>query len=138
MARNNGLAVVLLGRPHNLLSPEMSKGILELFAAQGVKTFSQDMVPYARDDVEEISQLLGQIHWQHAAKILEVACVAAKTPGLYPVYLRPSNALRIASPWSISSALRMLAISRIWSCNSTTTTPLSAMRQGSKRAWLPS
>ena len=84
---SGGPAVVLLGRPYNVLSPEMSKGIPELFAAQGVKTFSQDMVPYGPADVEEIAVLLEQVHWHHAAKILEIACIAAKTPGLYPVYL---------------------------------------------------
>ncbi len=87
LARSDGPAVVLLGRPYNVLSPEMSKGIPELFAAQGVKTFSQDMVPYEAADVEEIAPLLEQVHWHHAAKILEVACVVANTAGLYPVYL---------------------------------------------------
>ncbi|MGA2612449.1 MAG: acyl-CoA dehydratase activase [Spirochaetia bacterium] len=87
LARSDGPAVVLLGRPYNVLSPEMSKGIPELFAAQGVKTFSQDMVPYGQSDVEEIAPLLEQVHWHHAARILEVACVVANTPGLYSVYL---------------------------------------------------
>ena len=87
LASSNGPSVVLLGRPYNVLSSEMSKGIPELFAAQGVKTFSQDMVPYEQSEVEEIAQLLEQVHWHHTAKILEVACVTANTPGLYPVYL---------------------------------------------------
>jgi predicted CoA-substrate-specific enzyme activase len=74
-ARLDGPAVVLLGRPYNLLDPDMSKGIPELLAAQGVKTFLQEMVPYE------------QVHWHYATEILEVACVVAKTPFLYPVYV---------------------------------------------------
>jgi predicted CoA-substrate-specific enzyme activase len=87
MACTEGPAVVLLGRPYNLLSPEMSKGIPELFAAHGVKTFLQDMVPYVPQEVEEIAGLLEQVHWHQAARLLEVAVVVAGTPGLYPVYL---------------------------------------------------
>ncbi len=34
-----------------------------------------------------IEPLLDQVHWVHAAGILEAACVVADTPGLYPVYL---------------------------------------------------
>ena len=43
--------VVLLGRPYNVLSPEMSKGIPDMFGTLGVKTFFQDMVPYGPADV---------------------------------------------------------------------------------------
>ena len=78
-------SVVLLGRPYNVLSPEMNKGIPEMFGALGVKAFSQDMVPCEPRDVERIAPLLSMVHWLHTAKILEVACVAADTPGLYPV-----------------------------------------------------
>ena len=75
------------GRPYNVLSPEMSKGIPDIFGSLGVKTFYQDMVPYGPDDVERIAPLLDMVHWLHAAKILEVACVAADTPNLYPVFI---------------------------------------------------
>jgi predicted nucleotide-binding protein (sugar kinase/HSP70/actin superfamily) len=79
--------VVLIGRPYTVLSPEMSKGIPEIFGSLGVKCFFQDMVPYSREEVEEVSGLLEAVHWRYAAKNLEVACVAARTPGLYPVFV---------------------------------------------------
>ena len=79
--------MVLLGRPYNVLSPEMSKGIPDIFGSLGVKTFFQDMVPYAPQDVRRIAPLLEMVHWLHAARILEVACVVADTPNLYPVFV---------------------------------------------------
>jgi predicted nucleotide-binding protein (sugar kinase/HSP70/actin superfamily) len=79
--------VVLLGRAYNVLSPEMSKGIPGIFGSLGITTFFQDMVPYDRKDVERIAPLLDKVHWLNAAKILEVACVVADTPNLYPVYI---------------------------------------------------
>jgi predicted CoA-substrate-specific enzyme activase len=79
--------VVLVGRPYNVLSAEMSKGIPEIFGAQGVKAFYQDMIPYDRSDVADIASLLENTHWLHAAKILEIAQVVAGMPNLYPVYI---------------------------------------------------
>jgi predicted CoA-substrate-specific enzyme activase len=80
-------SVVLLGRPYNVLSPEMSKGIPGIFGSLGIKSFFQDMVPYTPLDVKRIAPLLDLVHWVHAAKILEVACVIADTPNLYPVFI---------------------------------------------------
>jgi predicted CoA-substrate-specific enzyme activase len=80
-------SVVLLGRPYTVLSPEMSKGIPEIFGALGVKVFYQDMVPFTPAQVERISPLLAAVHWHYAARILEIACVVADTPGLYPVFV---------------------------------------------------
>jgi predicted CoA-substrate-specific enzyme activase len=83
----SGPGVVLLGRPYNALSAEMNKGIPEIFGALGIKTFYQDMVPYARREVAGIEPLLRMVHWLHAVRILEVACVVADTPNLYPVFI---------------------------------------------------
>ncbi len=87
MASATSPSVVLLGRPYTVLSPEMGKGIPAIFASLGVKVFYQDMVPYEPADVESIAPLLDMVHWLNAAKILEVACVAARTPNLYPVFV---------------------------------------------------
>jgi predicted CoA-substrate-specific enzyme activase len=87
MAGSTEPAVVLLGRPYTVLSPEMGKGIPAIFGSLGVKAFYQDMVPYAPADVESIAPLLDMVHWLNAATILEVACIAANTPNLYPVYI---------------------------------------------------
>ena len=87
VAGSTGPCVVLLGRAYNVLSPEMSKGIPEMFGTLGVPTFFQDMVPFERSAVRRIRPLLDSVHWLNAARILEVACVVADTPGIYPVYI---------------------------------------------------
>jgi predicted CoA-substrate-specific enzyme activase len=87
IARTREPCVVLLGRAYNVLPPDMGKGIPGIFGALGVKCFTQDMIPYTPDAVSRIRGLLRSVHWENAAKILEVACVAADTPNLYPVYV---------------------------------------------------
>ena len=79
--------VVLLGRPYTVLQPELNKGIPRLFGKLGLRSFYQDMIPYHPDDVEAVAPLLSEINWSYGAQILEVAEVAARTPGLYPVLL---------------------------------------------------
>jgi len=87
LASAHGPSVVLLGRPYNVLPPQMSKGIPGIFGSLGVKTFFQDMLPYTPQDVRDVETLLAGVHWHHAAKILEAASVAARTPGLYAVFI---------------------------------------------------
>jgi predicted CoA-substrate-specific enzyme activase len=81
----NDVATVLLGRPYTCLVPGMNKGIPDILARLGVKTFFQDMLSYDAEDVREIADLLGQVHWTYAARILEAACVVGKRDGLYPI-----------------------------------------------------
>ncbi len=78
---------LLIGRPYTILSPEAGKGIAEIFGSLGIKAFSQDMLTYTWADVADIAPLLGAFQWYYAARALEAAAVAAKTPGLYPVYV---------------------------------------------------
>ena len=85
--KSGDVDVVLLGRPYSVLSPSMNCGIPEIFASQGINTFFQDMIPYSEADVEKIAPLLEEIHWQHSAKILEVAEVVAQKKGIYPVFV---------------------------------------------------
>jgi len=79
------LHIVLLGRPYTVLTPSMNKGILDIFAAQGVKTFYQDMLTYAPDDIRAVQPLLAEIHWHYAAAIIEAAEVVARSKCAYPV-----------------------------------------------------
>ena len=81
------VAVVLIGRPYLVLAPAMNKGIPDLFAALGVKTFFQDMLPGGERELGPVDGLLKAVHWHYAAKILEAAQTAAATPGLYPVWV---------------------------------------------------
>ena len=81
------LHVVLLGRPYTVLTGAMNKGIPNLFASLGIKTFFQDMLSYSPPDTKKIEPLLKQLHWHYAAQILESAEVVAKSPGAYPVLM---------------------------------------------------
>jgi predicted nucleotide-binding protein (sugar kinase/HSP70/actin superfamily) len=65
----------------------MNKGIPNLFASQGIKTFFQDMLSYSNQDTKTIEPLLKQLHWHYAAQILESAEVVAKSPCAYPVLM---------------------------------------------------
>jgi len=84
---NGHLHVVLLGRPYNVLDAAMHKGIPNMLAALGIRTFFQDMLTYGREDVKTIQPLLDELHWHFAAKILEAAEVIAKSPGAYPILM---------------------------------------------------
>jgi predicted CoA-substrate-specific enzyme activase len=77
--------VVLLGRPYTILDKNMNKGIIDIFASMGIKTFFQDMLSYGPEDVAPIKPLLEELHWHYAAEILAAAEVIAKTKGAYPV-----------------------------------------------------
>jgi predicted CoA-substrate-specific enzyme activase len=113
--RDGDIRVVLVGRPYLVLSPEMNKGIPEIFASLGVRVFSQDMVPGLSElsplapggaaageggaagpaagcaelasRLAETRALLGEVRWHYAAGVLESAAVCAATPGLYPVLI---------------------------------------------------
>ncbi len=81
------LSVVLLGRPYTILPASMNAGILNIFAGFNVPSFYQDMLDFDDMDFEPLQDLLTQIHWKYAAQILKSAYIAARTPGLYPVYI---------------------------------------------------
>ena len=76
---------VLLGRPYTVLSRTMNKGIPEIFASLGIKTFYQDMLTYGEEDLRSIRPLLDELHWYYAARITEAAEVIAGSNGAYPV-----------------------------------------------------
>jgi len=84
---SNDPRVVLLGRPYNVLSAVMHKGIPNILAALGIKAFFQDMLSYSREDVNTIQPLLDELHWHFAAKILEAAEVIATSQGAYPILM---------------------------------------------------
>jgi predicted nucleotide-binding protein (sugar kinase/HSP70/actin superfamily) len=82
-----GIKAVFLGRPYTILSKPMNHNIPGIFANLGVKTFFQDMLETDHQDLSLIRPLLKEIHWKHAATILEAAYIAATTKDLYPVYI---------------------------------------------------
>ncbi len=79
------VAVVLMGRPYTLWSADMSKGIADILATLGVKTFEQDMVQVG--ELGELEELIKQVQWQHPKQILGVADTVARTPNLYPLLI---------------------------------------------------
>jgi predicted CoA-substrate-specific enzyme activase len=82
-----GIKAVFLGRPYTILSKSMNNNIPGIFANLGVKTFFQDMLDTNAQDFSLIRPLLKEVHWKHAATILESAYIAATTKDLYPVYI---------------------------------------------------
>ncbi len=84
---SDDIHVVLLGRPYTVLTREMNKNIPDIFAAQGIKVFYQDMLDPGTADLETIRPLLDEIHWEHASAILSAAVIAAQTESCYPVLL---------------------------------------------------
>lgn len=85
--RTEDIRVLLLGRPYVILEKTMNKRIPDIFEEFKIRTFSQDMLQYSREEVREIEELTAAFHWNYAVTILEAAVVAAKRKGLYPVYV---------------------------------------------------
>jgi predicted CoA-substrate-specific enzyme activase len=85
--RSTDVRVVFLGRPYTVLSPVMNGGIPSLFASLGIDAYYQDMLTYEGYQVGNISPLLGELHWEHASRIIETSEVIAREKGVYPVYL---------------------------------------------------
>jgi len=86
-AAGGELHVVLLGRPYTVLSKHMNKGIPDIFAALGIKTFYQDMISATDPAVNAIDSLLSQIHWHYAAEILKAAAQIAVDPDAFAVLI---------------------------------------------------
>jgi len=87
LAAAGGISVVFVGRPYTILSPSLNCGIPEIFANLGVDAFYQDMLPADPLQTAALQPLLEELHWEHAAKILESAATIAARDGLYPVYV---------------------------------------------------
>ncbi|MFH1762135.1 MAG: acyl-CoA dehydratase activase [bacterium] len=85
--RTDDISILFVGRPYTVLENNMNKGIPDIFAAAEIKTYYQDMLTYSREDLVEVEDLLKAFHWNYASKIIESTLVAAKTRGLYPVYI---------------------------------------------------
>ncbi len=81
------IAIVFLGRPYNVLAPELNGSIPGIFKALDIDTYFQDMLEIEPEEVARIEPLLTEVHWKFAARILETAEAVARRPGLYPVYL---------------------------------------------------
>lgn len=77
------IAVVILGRPYTVLSKSMNKGIPDIFASHGIKTYYQDMLPDSDDKI--IEPVLDTLHWSYTSSIVRAASFCSTTEGVYPV-----------------------------------------------------
>jgi len=87
IAATQGIRVVFVGRPYTILSPSLNCGIPQIFANLGVDAFYQDMLPGDPAQTAALKPLLEELHWDHAARILEAAAAIAARDGMYPVYV---------------------------------------------------
>jgi predicted CoA-substrate-specific enzyme activase len=85
--QGDDVRVLLLGRPYNVLPSWANKGIPEIFESLGVRPYFQDMLAHGPEADTAIRPLLETVHWRYAARILSTVEAAAKTPGLYPVFV---------------------------------------------------
>ena len=65
----------------------MNKRIPDIFSKLNINVFYQEMVDFSEESVSEIETLLKAFHWNYASRILKTALIAAKTEGLYPVFI---------------------------------------------------
>ena len=79
------LHVVLLGRPYTVLLKQMNKGIPDILAALGIKTFYQDMLTISEEAKATVAPLLSELHWHYAVEIVKAAAQVADSPDAYPV-----------------------------------------------------
>jgi predicted CoA-substrate-specific enzyme activase len=82
----DGITIVLLGRPYTAVDPTMNKGIPGIIGKLGIRVFYQDMLPAAIPS-DSTARLLAGVHWKYAADILLAADQIARSPGLYPVFV---------------------------------------------------
>ncbi len=81
------IEIVLLGRPYSVLMPDMNKGIPDLINDRGVRTWYQDMLEETPDALSEILPMIRELPWDYGKQILKAAETAARTKGLYPVFI---------------------------------------------------
>ncbi|MCX7025115.1 MAG: acyl-CoA dehydratase activase [Spirochaetes bacterium] len=89
LARTDGPVAVLVGRPYDVLAPEMNKGIPDMIAAFGLPAFFQDMLPILSrgESSDDLTRLRGEFHWDYAVRVLEAAAWCARNPRAYPVFV---------------------------------------------------
>lgn len=79
--------VMLLGRPYTVLSPAMNNNIPDIIEKTGIKTFFMDMLSNEQVDESKADELIKNMQWKFASKILHAADVVAKTDNCYPVLI---------------------------------------------------
>ncbi|MFA6318066.1 MAG: acyl-CoA dehydratase activase [Elusimicrobiota bacterium] len=82
-----GVNVVLLGRPYLALDPALNLHLPRQLEAEGAKVFWQDEFDLEGFVPGYGAKHLERMHWHYGRTILKLADYAARTEGLFPVFL---------------------------------------------------
>jgi predicted CoA-substrate-specific enzyme activase len=81
----NDIHIVILGRPYTVLLPSMNNHIPEIIEKNGISPFFMDMLPLKQKEISKADELIKNIKWIFASKILYAAELIAKTDNCYPL-----------------------------------------------------
>jgi predicted CoA-substrate-specific enzyme activase len=87
LEEDNAMAVVLLGRPYNLLDPTLNQGVPEMIEQRGFRVLTQDMLGPDLPGAGVAPGLCDQVHWHYGKLILRAVDAILANPRLFPVYL---------------------------------------------------
>jgi len=87
LEREDAMAVVLLGRPYNLLDPSLNQGIPEMIQQRGYRVLTQDMLGPELTGAGVTGSLREHVHWHYGKKILRAVEAVLANARLFPVYV---------------------------------------------------
>jgi len=80
----NGLIMILIGRPYNALDPGMNLNLHRKLGQLGVQALPMDFLPL--DEVEDLTEIK-PMYWRYGQKILSAAEIIRQDPRLYGIYI---------------------------------------------------
>jgi predicted CoA-substrate-specific enzyme activase len=80
-------AVVLLGRPYNILDSSLNQNIPDMIQQYGYRVLTQDMLDLDSASPEYCGDYLNKVHWHYGKKILRATELVLRHPNLFPVYI---------------------------------------------------
>jgi len=87
LENKNTFAIVLVGRPYNILDPSINQNIADLIQEYGYRVITQDMIKVNELTSGYVNEYLSKLHWYYGKKILKVTEFVAKHPKLFPIYI---------------------------------------------------
>ncbi len=81
LEKQDGFAVVIVGRPYNAWTSEANMGIPHKFASRGIPVIPLDFLPFEEESPNE------QMYWAMGQQILKAAKLVARHPKLYAAYI---------------------------------------------------
>jgi predicted CoA-substrate-specific enzyme activase len=81
------MAVVLLGRPYNLLDRSLNHGIPEIIQQSGVRVLTQDMLRLESLLPRYTGDYLHKVHWNYGKKVIHATEAVLQNPRLFPVFI---------------------------------------------------